>query len=467
MNYNRLRIFVIFLVIPVILFSQKRKIARWSIMPEYGYLVFDGDINQQLNELFPSSLTNQVLGLNIGYAFDPIWGAAIDGYFFPARAINKSPIPLFINTNIYNGDFVLTVNLSKLIFPNLKPKLHFIAGAGLGYAYYTYSLKNYPDGTPLADNTTYNDIKYSGQTKPVKLTDGNGVMDHGNAISIPVYLALEYNFSKPFAIGVKFDYRSYNKDNLEGVTYLNWNGVTNDYVGFGSVYVRYKIGAIKRDHLRNITMKEYREDEFMPLIAGINNEIAGLKGRVGAVEDKVNQMLPRLDKLETLIKNEGPDSDNDGVIDMRDLEPNTPPNTPVDFYGRTQKVTVVTKADNTQSDRNITDIPTLYFNFDGFNLDDDALVVISRIAKLMTKDKSLLVEVRGFTDYLGDAGYNEKLSLKRAERVKNELVKVWGIESDRIIANGKGRVIQPQVKYRPNRRCEFYFSNDIVDNLNE
>jgi len=51
--------------------------------------------------------------------------------------------------------------------------------------------------------------------------------------------------------------------------------------------------------------------------------------------------------------------------------------------------------------------------------------------------------------------------------VKRELVKIWGIADDRIIANGKGKIILPQMKYRPNRRCEFFFSNDIVDVLNQ
>lgn len=472
MTNNRLKILFLFLLIPMLFFSQTKKKARWSIMPEYGYLVFDGDINQHLRGLFPTSLTNQVNGLNVAYSFDPIWGMAIDGYFFPVRAINKSPLELYISTNVYNGDLMGTVNLSKLIFPNTKAKLQLLTGVGLGFAYYKYDVRHYPSGIEVPDNETYTDIKYNGQLRPVKINDGKGAMDYGLAVSAPFFAALEYNFSKSFSIGGKVDYRAYNKDNLEGVTYLNWNGVTNDYIGFASIYFRYKIGAVSRNHVRNMTMKEYKPDETMEHINQLKQELAGLKNRVDTVENKVNNMLPRLEKLETMIKNEGPDSDNDGVIDIRDKDPNTPPNTPVDFYGKTLIIPATTtnsKNNFGSSDYSMAfeSIPTVYFDFDQFKLDDEALITISKIAERMLKDKSLLLEVRGFTDYLGDVNYNEKLSMKRAERVKTELVKVWGIEDGRIIANPKGKVIHPQIKYRPNRRCEFYFSNDIVDILND
>jgi len=202
------------------------------------------------------------------------------------------------------------------------------------------------------------------------------------------------------------------------------------------------------------------------MIADIKKDIAGLKNRVDTVEKKVKDLIPRVKKLEDLVNNVGPDSDNDGVIDLRDLDPNTPPNTAVDFYGKPIPALIV-KADKKFKPEYEVDIPAVYFDFDRTELDDDALITISKIASRMQKDNSLLVEVRGYCDFLGDLNYNEKLSQRRSERVKKELVNVWGIAADRIIANGKGKIIQPQIKYRPNRRCDFFFSNDIVDVLNQ
>lgn len=455
------------LLIPSLLFSQSKKTARWSLTAEYGYTYFDGDINQSLLTVFPTSFRNATYGVNIDYNLTPAWSAGIDIYQFPLRSTNNSPIPININTNLYSGSIMGTVNFTKLFFPRANYKLTLSASVGIGLARYDYDVRNRADNTPVADNVTYIDHKYSNEPRRILLEgDDNQVMRYGIAVTNPVVIAVEYNFSKLIAAGVKVHYRSYAKDNLEGVTYLNWNGVTNDYIGAGTVYLRYKIGANKRDHLMNISVRDWEPEESIKHIAGLKAEIDSLKAKVGSVEKKVDAIAPRIDKLEAMISNVGPDSDNDGVIDMRDLDPTTAPNTAVDFHGRPLPMMVSKSGDKTYTTNYGDDVPSVYFDFDKITLDDQALVTISKIAQRMQKDPSLLVEVRGYTDYLGDATYNEKLSLRRAECVKKELVSIWGIEDGRIIANGKGKVIQPQVKYRPNRRCDFFFSSDIVDMLN-
>lgn len=463
------KIFILILILfPTVIFSQQKKVSRWSITPEYGYNVFDGDINQDLLKIFPTSFRDITYGANIEYALSPIWGLGLDGYYFPLRAKNNSPVPMYINTNLINSDFLATINFTRLIFPNTRSKLFFLGSIGVGMAYYTYDLRYYPNNDVIPDDATYVDQKYNGQTRPVHLVK-NGVMRYGMSVSTPVTFSLEYNFSKPFAVGAKVHYRAYAKDNLEGATYLNWDGVTNDYIGAGTVYLRYKFNSIKRDHLRNLRMRDWDPEESLSLIADVKKDLAGLRNKVDTLQKKVDNLIPRLGKLEDMIKNVGPDSDNDGVIDLRDLEPNTTPNTAVDFYGRPlPAMTYKTDKNTTQQALNyIDDIPGVYFDFDRIDLDNDALITIRKVCERMKRDSSLLVEVRGYCDFLGDVNYNEKLSTRRAERVKREMVKVWGIAEDRIISNGKGKIIQPQVKYRPNRRCDFIFSNDIVDVLNQ
>ena len=463
-------IFIILLIIPIIIFSQEKKISHWSFMPEYGYNVFDGDINQDLLNVIPTSFRDITFGANIEYALTPIWGLGIDGYYFPLRAKNNSPVAMYINTDLVTSDFLATINFTRLIFPNTKSKLYVLGSLGLGFAYYTFDLRDFTTNLPIPDDATYVDNKYNGLPRPIHIVKtGNGVMHHGMSISTPVTFSLEYNFSKPFAVGAKIHYRAYAKDNLEGATYLNWDGVTNDFIGAGTVYLRYKFNSINRDHLRNMTMREWEPEESLKLIADVKKDLAGIKNRVDTVEKKVKDLTPRVQKLEDMINNVGPDSDNDGVIDLRDLDPNTPANTVVDFYGKTLPIQTVKAEKGQKSDYQtyIDDIPSVYFDFDRTELDNDALVTISKVAARMKKDISLLVEVRGYCDFLGDVTYNEKLSIRRSERVKKELVKVWGIDADRIIANGKGKIIQPQIQYRPNRRCDFFFSNDIVDVLNQ
>jgi len=142
-------ILIILILLPTIIFSQEKKISRWSFMPEYGYNVFDGDINQDLFNVIPTSFRDITFGANIEYALTPIWGLGIDGYYFPLRARNNNPTSISINTNLYNTNFLTTINFTRLIFPNTKSKLFVLGSLGIGMAYYEYNLFYYPSNIPI------------------------------------------------------------------------------------------------------------------------------------------------------------------------------------------------------------------------------------------------------------------------------------------------------------------------------
>lgn len=134
--------------------------------------------------------------------------------------------------------------------------------------------------------------------------------------------------------------------------------------------------------------------------------------------------------------------------DIRDLEPNTPPGTPVDFWGRSMMVQTLKEED----------ILSVYFDFDSYELDKIAQITLIKVAQRMAEDPDLLLEIRGYTDYLGTNEYNKKLSRLRAERVKQELVQKYEIPHDRMVANGLGKIPEPPLKSLVNRRCDFFFS---------
>lgn len=66
------------------------------------------------------------------------------------------------------------------------------------------------------------------------------------------------------------------------------------------------------------------------------------------------------------------------------------------------------------------------------------MVNIDRLAKFMKKNKDAKVVVKGYASPEGDKTFNEKLSQKRADAIKNKLVKDYKIAEDRIIATGEG-----------------------------
>ena len=457
--------------------TQTKEFSRWSLLPEYGYNIFDGDINQSLLNIFPTSFRAITFGGSLEYSLTPIWGISLDGHFFPLRAENNSPVSLLINTDLYTGSLNATINFTRWIFPETKSKFYILGSLGIGLAYYTYDVRypsrdnsgnilkdkqgNWISGNPVKSGDTYTDVKRSGQVLPILLSDKYGI-----AGTIPVTFSFEYNFSKPLAVGARIHYRAHTKDNLEGVGYLNYDGVTNDVIEAGTVYMRFKFNVFKHDHIRLIPNSVFDPDKGLIVANDLAGKLDKLKKRVDNLNAKVDSLIPRVARLENIMSNEGPDSDGDGVPDARDLSPNTPPNTPVDFWGRPLEIptyaipknsTNIVAADVSKNRINWDDIPAVYFDFDRIDLDNDALITISKISTKMKTDQSLCVEVRGYCDYMGNNPYNNLLSQRRSDRVKAEMVKIWGIPADRIIANGKGKVLEPKIKYRPNRRCDFFF----------
>ena len=463
---RRLLVYIFSLTIILSALSQNpqtKEFSRWSITPEYGYSIFDGDINQSLTNIFPTSFRNVNFGGTLEYAFTPIWGISLDYFYFPLRAQNSSPASIDINTDLSTSCLNATINFTRWIFPETKSKFYVSGSIGIGLSYYTFDVR-YLNGDPVLPGDTYVDVKRSGQVLPIIVKD-----KYGLAGTIPVTFSVEYNMSKPLAVGVRIHYRAHTKDNLEGVGYLNYDGVTNDVIEAGTLYARIKFNVFKKDHIRVIPVSVFDPDKGLVVANDLAKKLDKLKLRVDNLNAKVDSLIPRVEKLENILSNDGPDSDGDGVPDVRDLSPNTPPNTPVDFWGRPLAIQSITTtqvpvnstnivaADVSKNRINWDDIPAVYFDFDRTDLDNDALVTISKISAKMKADPSLCVEVRGYCDYMGNNPYNNLLSQRRSDRVKAEMVKIWGIPFDRIISNGKGKVIEPKIKYRPNRRCDFFF----------
>lgn len=411
-------------------FSQSKGFSRWSITAEYGYNYFDGDINRNLTNIIPTSLRDITYGGTLEYALTPIWGLGLDYYCFPLRANIIAP-PTQIKTDVYTSDLNVTLNFTRWIFPQTRSKFYVNGSIGLGLAAYNI------DATPTTDMLPQVDYF---------------------AASVPITLSLEYNFSRPFALGVKAHYRAYSKDNLEGVRQLNFNGVTNDFIVAGTLFLRYKFGSIQKQHLRNIRWEEYEPNESLLLVQKLEKKYNELSGKVDSIGAKVDNLMPRVLKLEKILSVDGPDTDEDGVPDARDMSGDTPENTEVDFWGRSLQPATSDKTTTPLEGINLPeDIPAVYFGFDQIELDDDALITIRNIAIKMKADPSLYVEIRGYSDYMGNNPYNNLLSQRRTDRVKAELVKVWKIPFDQIIPNGKGKIIEPRSQYRPNRRCDFFF----------
>jgi OOP family OmpA-OmpF porin len=85
------------------------------------------------------------------------------------------------------------------------------------------------------------------------------------------------------------------------------------------------------------------------------------------------------------------------------------------------------------------------FSFDRSELGPQGRAALDQFAHELAGMHFDAVTVEGHTDRLGSQAYNQKLSLRRAEAVKNYLVSTGGVDAGRVSAVGKGES-QPVTK---------------------
>ncbi|BCX80085.1 OmpA family protein [Campylobacter sp. 19-13652] len=115
------------------------------------------------------------------------------------------------------------------------------------------------------------------------------------------------------------------------------------------------------------------------------------------------------------------DDDNDGVLNDADKCPNTPAGVVVDETGCEKKIV----------------LKDVNFAFDSYKVSENYVQRIKEVADFMKVNPAYSVILSGYTDSVGSEAYNLKLSQKRANAVKEVLVKD-GVESEKITTVGYG-----------------------------
>ena len=106
-------------------------------------------------------------------------------------------------------------------------------------------------------------------------------------------------------------------------------------------------------------------------------------------------------------------------------------------------------------------LKNLHFIYKSYKLDNQSVKLLKPIAQHLRTHPHLNLEVSGYTDNIGSASYNQKLSHKRANAIKQEFIHL-NVNTSRIIAIGRGES-NPIATNRTsqgrqlNRRVEFMF----------
>lgn len=114
------------------------------------------------------------------------------------------------------------------------------------------------------------------------------------------------------------------------------------------------------------------------------------------------------------------DSDKDGVFDPADKCPNTPAGFKVDVDGCPLKTTL-----------------HLHFATDSNKVDAEGTAKVNEFAAFLKESPAYKATIVGHTDSIASDKYNQKLSEKRANKVKSMLVE-QGVAEDRLTASGEG-----------------------------
>lgn len=189
---------------------------------------------------------------------------------------------------------------------------------------------------------------------------------------------------------------------------------------------------------------------------GKNEKHADWFTRKEMLNDILDNFEERISKIETDLI----DSDQDGVPDYLDREPNTPSGVTVDTKGRAidlnkngipdemeagldarylkkEEAAALAGGKTTVEELLNKGYVNVYFQFNSDKPETYSLDAINYLVKYMKDHPSANAELIGFADEIGSPEYNQALSERRAKRVYDILL-ATGVSADRLTYRGGG-----------------------------
>lgn len=359
--------------------------SHWSLTPHFGFNYFDGDFNSEMQHAiwFPNA------GLDLEYDFNPVWGLGLS-YMFSRYGVTGRPgfdnADKLLEGYMHKAGLYVSMDFMNLFFPRAKKKI-FSANAivGGGYAWYK-STTYFPDDDAHGRGHT-------AQQTPMAMDKYNG------QLYLQAGLGIDFNLNRTMALGLRATYVYFVNDYIDGRGVSGQHAVAsknNDGMVDVSMFMRFKLMAVSKTHVRNISSFE-------------------------TWAKKSEDSKPCHDTV--IIK-------HDSII-VREVIQHT----------------------NTQKE--LESVYYVYFDNNKSTIDDKGLITIQQVADRLEEDTTLYAVVTGFCDNTGSSKLNFALGDKRAANVIDELGQEHGIASERMYAQGLGKLVgrRSQAAYGPNRRA--------------
>lgn len=225
-------------------------------------------------------------------------------------------------------------------------------------------------------------------------------------------------------------YAEYVVDNIADIPDFNY---IHDLHGSVAVGLMYRFGPTTKDAERIANEKKFNQEELDALY----NKVNQLNGELNDAQQEEGRLNQRVGDLEQQLADANAAlaaaaNNNDEELDA---------------------------AINGIADDNVAfrALPfSVLFANDSYAIAADQMEKIQAVADVMKQNPELRLSVVGYCDYTASEEYNQQLSERRANAVKNQLIKL-GVEESRLTDYGKGKTTAfGDLKSGVNRRVSFY-----------
>lgn len=458
-------------------FPPKKK-NNWSVGVGVGLPVLLSDIKPLLLKSYGADLKiRKAFSHVFSLRFQSIF-AQIEGINFNSNNINNVVAPLNYRTRMTDNTLQAVFTLNNINFHNHQAKVAFNVFAGAGFATSFTQFNNLDENGNAYDYSTLSNIETFGDRRFVVnevrnlLDDGyetNDVIANGDAKIkdtrvLPSFLVgagLDFHLSKRVDLSLESRISRHLSDELDGYKL----GFGEDWLLYTNVGVNFKIGKNTEPlYWQNPLSTSY--NKIMQLEQGQDPATSFQDIDQDGVVDILDLDLNTPLGADVTTRGESADDDKDGIPNYRDKQLSTPDGAKVDAFGRAidsdgdgvpdvldmeaktpagSFVDVNGKAvsGNNGTVKNVlfmsgVDIWTIFFDSDDYDVKSDYHAIILNLASFMIENPSATLILTGYTDSRSSAEYNLELSKKRANSVLSYFTKL-GIDASRFEIQYKGK----------------------------
>ena len=370
---------------------------KWSIDAGAGVSILSSSgLSEGYNTPFPNLWT---MNGGIRYMFNNKFGVRVGGGFDQLNQAGNSPK---FATRIWNVNVQGVANLGRVLaFEEFTKNIGLLGHVGVGYGYMTS--KNFRGVDNLG-------IITFGLTPQVRLSDRITLLLSG---TFNWYLTQQYTFNG----------ENLTKDvNMTPMRHVNFQGL--NFTATAGLQIA--LGK-KRVHADWYGVKREDKDDDKKVAQNektVNNHITRGGSDVVANGQRIENDKNALANNNV---NNANDSDDEGDVNNSNIASNQ----------NTTTNNIIVESVDPAKELIEKGYVNAYFGFDSSEPQDGSLWAVGFVANYLKQNPDAKLNIVGYTDQVGNAGYNEKLSKKRADAVKQLLVEM-GVDTSRLVSEGKG-----------------------------